>query len=247
MDSPDAAWRRAIDVDSFRGAFPGMVLRPGGDVRLRMVGDLAFRVPCGDSAIEDTYELDLLVPRAFPRELPRVFERGGRVPATFHTNPDGSLCLGSPLRLLRSLATQPTLIGFADRCLVPYLYAHTHKERTGKLPWDDLAHGDVGLLQDYLKLFRARYADEVVAFLHFLAMRRRVANKLLCPCRSGRRLGRCHASTLSPFRRVWSRRRFRTERDRMRKHIAKVRRELAQEASHGAPSTSQQAPPTVSN
>lgn len=227
MDSRDATWRREIDVDSFRAAFPGMVLRPGGDVRLRLVGDFAFRVPCGDSAIEDTYEVELLVPLDFPRELPKVFERGGRVPATFHTNPDGSLCLGSPLRLLLSLAEQPTLIGFADRCLVPYLYAHSYKERTGKLPWDDLAHGDVGLLQDYLKLFRAKYADEVVAFLHLLAMRRRVANKSLCPCRSGRRLGRCHARTLSGFRRVWSRRRFGIERDGMRKHIAEVRQAMA--------------------
>lgn len=192
-----------------------------------LVGQFDFMGTRDGVAITDHYDLEIQVPKTFPLDLPRAFERGGRIESTFHTNPDGSMCLGSPLRLTQRVAVDPTLTGYADACLVPYLYAHSYLKQHGALPWDDLPHGDLGILLDYLKLFRARYADEVIAFLALLSGRRRVANKLPCPCGSGRRLGKCHARILSPFRRLWSRGKFRSECQRMQKHVAEARAVLA--------------------
>jgi hypothetical protein len=218
------AWRHAIDLDGFRDAFPNMVVRPGPPDGLLLVGEFSFRGSWDGTDIEDEYELEIVVPHSFPRDLPRTFERRGRIPASFHTNRDDcSLCLGSPLRLQRLLAAQPSLLRYADKCLVPYLYAHTVNEKTGKLPWADLQHGAAGLLQDYLQMFGAEWSAHVVAYLGLLATRRRVANKQPCPCRSGRRLGRCHARILNPFRPLWSRNRFRTEWAQIRKHVEQVR------------------------
>jgi hypothetical protein len=38
-------------------------------------------------------------------------------------NPDETLCLGSPLRLMMLVHAEPTLSGFASNCIVPYLYS----------------------------------------------------------------------------------------------------------------------------
>lgn len=159
-----------------------------------------------------------------------MFERGGRIPPSFHTNPDGTLCLGSKLRLLRDLAEQPTLLGYADKCLIPFLFAHAHWDRTGALPWADLAHGPGGLIQDYREMFKAKDADAVVAILNTLATRHRVANKLPCPCGAGRRLRVCHGRELHPFRLRCSRKQFRLERDKIQKHLTEVRKMLAEVA-----------------
>ncbi|MCB9887061.1 MAG: hypothetical protein H6838_16335 [Planctomycetes bacterium] len=182
-----------------------------------LVGQFDFTGTRDSVAITDHYDVEIQVPATFPHDLPQAFERGGRIASTFHTNPDdGSMCLGSPLRLAQRVAETPTLTGYADNCLVPYLYAHSYLKLHGTLPWDDLPHGDAGILSDYGKMFRARNADEVIAFLALLSLRRRVANKRPCPCRSGRRLGACHARTISRYRRVWSRRKFRSEHPRMK-------------------------------
>lgn len=218
-------WRSALGLDELREAHPGLVVRPGF-AGLRLVGDFSFSAHAAGTTIRDCYDLEILVPRDFPRELPSVFERGGRIPASFHTNPDGTLCLGSKLRLLSDLAEQPTLMGYADRCLVPYLFAHAYWERTGALPWADLVHGPAGLIQDYREMFRAKDANEVVAILTALATRRRVANKLPCSCGAGRRLGVCHGRDLTFLRRRCSRKQFREERDEICKHLAEVRQML---------------------
>lgn len=229
MGSTAPEWRRALGLDQLRDSHPGMVVRPGA-AALRLVGDFAFRADAGGTTIQDCYELEILVPQDFPRELPRVFERGGRIPATFHTNPDGTLCLGSKLRLLRDLAEQPTLVGYANRCLIPYLFGHACWQRTGTLPWADLVHGPGGLIQDYREMFEVKDADAVVAILTALATRTRVANRLPCHCESGRRLGACHGPALHPFRRQCSRKQFRLERDKIRKHLTEVRKMLAEVA-----------------
>ncbi len=223
-------WWQAIGLDGFRTAYPDMRLGPGRPDQLVLVGQFEFTGSKDGVAITDQYDVEVEIPKSFPLDLPRARERGGRIASTFHTNPDGSMCLGSPLRLAQRVDAEPTLTGYAESCLVPYLYAHSYLMRHGKLPWDDLPHGDVGILLDYLKMFRARYADEVVAFLALLSGRRRVANKRPCPCSSGRRLGACHARTISRYRRVWSRAKFRSECEKMMKHVKAARTELARRA-----------------
>jgi hypothetical protein len=138
--------------------------------------------------------LEIEVPPGFPKALPRVTETGGRIPrhGDYHVNSDGTLCLGSPLRLLLKLSNAPTLQGFASSCLVPYLFAMSHKLRNGgPLLFGELAHETPGLIADYLDLFQLRRPEQVTEVLRALGIKKRRANKLPCPCGCGVRLGRC--------------------------------------------------------
>ena len=62
--------------------------------------------------IIDSFELIIIVPTSFPRELPKVTEIANRIPrdGNHHVNPDGTLCLGSPLRLLSLISGNPDII-----------------------------------------------------------------------------------------------------------------------------------------
>ena len=175
--------------------YPQMAIRPVTREPLRLKGRFVF-VACHakEGTIQDSFALQIDVPNAFPKDLPKVREVDGKIPRTgdYHVNPDGTLCLGSPLGLLVKISKSPSLSGFAENCLVPYLFAISHKLKAGgPLPFGELAHGSKGMLADYAHLFRLRHPESARYALQLLGMKKRRANKLPCPCGCGVRLGRC--------------------------------------------------------
>jgi len=110
------------------------------------------------------------------------------------------------------LSQRPTLTGLAEECLIPYLFAISHKLRLGgPLPFDELQHGTPGILTDYADLFGLKTAEQARYTLMLLGMKKRRANKLPCPCACGKRLGRCKLNVrLRQFRQIASRGWFRT-------------------------------------
>lgn len=182
-------------LDEFLRDYPRMAIQPTANAGLELRGTFAF---CGQPenrpAVADSFELTIRVPAAFPADLPSVTETGGKIPRDghYHVNSDGTLCLGSPLRLLLALSRQPTLGGFATTCLVPYLYAVSHKLLCGgPFVFNELAHGARGALRDYMDLFRLKRPEQAERALRLLGMKRRRANKQVCPCGCGRPVGRC--------------------------------------------------------
>ncbi|MCK4356750.1 hypothetical protein KAW44_06690, partial [Candidatus Bipolaricaulota bacterium] len=85
----------------------------------------------------------------------------------------------------------PTLVGFAEECLVPYLYSISHKLQRGAFPFGELEHGKPGVISDYLDLFGLKSRAQVLRVLELLGMKKRLANKKPCPCGCGKRLGAC--------------------------------------------------------
>lgn len=221
-----------LGIDDFLRDFPSMARRPprvGNAVGLK--GVFAFTAKSNEHGeLTDRYELRIDVPRGFPKALPIVMELGGKIPRRdgFHINSDNTLCLGSPLRLLVKLATAPTLLGFADTCLVPFLFAISYKLRHGgPLLFDELAHGIPGMLADYMDLFRLAAQAQVVKTLKLLGMKKRLANKQQCPCGCSLRLGRCTFNRrIAPFRELTSRSLYRAQARDCDEQFVQVQRAL---------------------
>lgn len=205
-----------VSLEAFLREYPGMAIRPSPNVALRLKGKFEFSAEHPmHGKVADAFQLQIDVPAGFPRELPEVTEIGGRIPrlGSYHVNGDGSLCLGSHLRLLIMLNAAPTLTGFASSCLIPYLYAISLKLKNGgKLVFGELAHYGPGMLQDYAQLFSLDNTKKAHAALELLGTKKRIANKRPCPCGCGVRLGRCRLHRrLLPFRKLASRAWFRRQ------------------------------------
>ncbi len=178
--------------------------------QLRIRGSLSFSAEVeGLERIDDAYEVDLVVPPNFPRNLPIVTATAGRIPRRFHTNSDGSLCLGSPTRQRLALGDSPTLLTFVEKVLVPYLYGFSFRERHRFLPFGELAHGKRGLLDDLSELFDVGDDSSVLEMVRLTGLKKRHANKQLCPCGRGKRVGKCHNLKLNALRNQLGRRWFR--------------------------------------
>lgn len=206
-------------LGQFLADYPQMVFRPRAGKPPVLRGRFAFTARHrGAGEIEDAFDLEIEIPVAFPREVPVVTEIGGRIPreADYHVNTsDNTLCLGSPLRLHQLLAEDPTLTGFTEKCLVPYLFAQSRNlAGSGGFPFGELAHGLPGMLDDYVALFGVKEFSQAVEALRLLGMKKRRANKLPCPCGCGQQLGCCPFNIrLAKFRKVGSRAWFRAERE----------------------------------
>jgi hypothetical protein len=201
-------------LEQFLEDYPLMAVRPCEGDGLLLKGQFAFDAASNTlGQITDQFELTVFVSNSFPRALPQVMETKGRIPrnADHHINPDGTLCLGSPLRLLLKLSRDPTITGFAANCLVPYLYAISYKLNShGPLPFDELAHGLPGILDDCVELFDLRSPAQARSALELLGLKKRRANKRPCPCGCEKRLGRCAFNfKLNPLRKLASRGWFR--------------------------------------
>ncbi len=216
----------------FLEGYPEMALEPTGSGGIRLSGLFRFSASCPreGTTITDQFQIAIEVPRVFPREIPVVFETGGRIPRSpeFHVNADGSLCLGSPVRLLTIAATHPTLLGFVDQALVSFLFSVSKSLNTGRhFPFGELSHGTQGALADYRDLIGLKTAKQAKLAIRALSHRKRIANKHPCPCGCGMRLGRCGLRhRLNPLRKAASRSWF-------LKEIQRISLSTKQEAAGG--------------
>lgn len=212
-----APWRESLALGEFRKEFPEFGVRRDRNDDLRLVGAFtrALRAD-GLPEIETTFDLEIVVSRSVPACPPRVYDRGTRIPGDYHRLPDKALCLASPLRIALAVRREPTLLAFARRFLIPYLYRFSHIEKFGRDPWPDLPHGVPGIIDDYSRLLGATSPQMCVNFIALLGKRKRIANKRPCPCGSGRRLGKCHHIQINGIRGVDRRSAF----SRLHKNLA---------------------------
>lgn len=116
-------------------------------------GGLSFEASHdGLATIADTFEIELLVPKRYPRRLPRVRETGARIAGGYaHVYADGGLCLAVPVEERRIFARHPSLLGFVNGLVVPYLYGYCHWRRHGEHPFGEQKHGGEGIAQYYVE------------------------------------------------------------------------------------------------
>ena len=184
-------------VAELTGAYPGLAFVRRRQAETVLAGSLAFEAgPDGMETISASFDIELTVPHAFPNQLPRAKETGGRIRMGYeHVFTDGTLCLGVPIEQRRVLFQQPTLLGFVDRLLVPYLYGYCYWRKHGRHPFGEAAHGPEGILDHYLAELGL---DDPLAVLAAIRMlyEHGYSGHRSCPCGSGRRTRACHHAAL---------------------------------------------------
>ena len=127
-------------------------------------GLLEFSATHEDVGIKDAFHIELIIPKDYPDILPSVTEIGGRIPKEFHKHANGSLCLGAPLEVRMKFAQNPSLLGFVNEQVIPFLFSFCYSQLHGRMPFDERTHGGKGVLEYYIKLFNETSEIVTVAF-----------------------------------------------------------------------------------
>ncbi len=172
------------------------MISPTENNKIILLGKFSFSaMPKNGKNIDDSYEIEITITENYPNELPDVKEIGGRIPRTlnFHVFPkEETLCMGSPLRSMIKINKNPSLNGFVHSCLIPYLYSVSKKLIYGDdFSFGELDHNREAVLYDYADLLGLEKKEQVITTLKLLGMKKRIANKLKCPCNCGKRLSFC--------------------------------------------------------
>lgn len=200
---------RRWGVDELLSKYPELRIIPSANRDLKLGGELEFNVRGPDDVvIADMYCLEMRIPPSYPEGIPTVFETGGRVPKTYHKLTDGSLCLAAPTELRLKVGTSTTLVEFVELFVIPYLFGFSYREMLGYSPYGELEHGKDGLRQHFAHLFGVPDRQVASQLVRLASLKKRPANKLPCPCGSGRRLGRCHHAIVNELRSKLGRRWF---------------------------------------
>lgn len=158
-------------------------------------GNLSFSAQYNGRSIEDEYSVEIMVPKDYPQILPTAKVIDGKVPKDFHTYPDNTLCLGSPIEMRMKFRKRETMLGFVEDLLIPFLYSCSYREKYGGMPYGELSHGMDGILESYKGLFRIDEDWAVMAFLKILADDN-YRGHISCPCGSNVKLRNCHGKIL---------------------------------------------------
>lgn len=184
-------------------------------------GSVAFSIGHAGHTVSDSYHIGIHIPDDYPDSPPFVYETEGKIPAGFgHFMQAGNFCLGAPVEVRRTFAQHKSLLGFINQQVIPYLFSYSFKREHGRLPFDDLHHGLVGLLQYYGEHFGTE-------FIPTLKLLKCLADDFApplspCPCESGLKLRECHGPKLDELRPHYPPERFEAE---LREMIKQLRRE----------------------
>ncbi len=199
-------------------SFPNIRLQRDGKGPWYVSGVLKFSREYSGRPIDDQYSVKIIVPDAYPDVLPQIFETGNRIPTDYHRYADESLCLGAPLAVKQKFRRQPTLLGFVDNCVIPYLYSFSYKSKFGKMPFGELSHGGIGILEYYQDLFGVKDRRRVLKLLQILA-EGNYRGQDRCPCGSGKHIRSCHGKLLLELQKLQSAEQFHTERMLILRHL----------------------------
>lgn len=190
----DDLQRQIDELISVHKGLKNVVERDDGIV---VSGPLPFEASAdGLETITESFEIELTIPRDFPETLPRARETGGRIASDYeHRNPSGTLCLAVPIEQRRIFLENPTLLGFVNRLVIPYLYGYCSFRKHGRHPFDEAAHGYEGILQHYVETLRLRDDLSALTVITFL-LEHGYRGHHDCPCGSGKRVRACHGPAL---------------------------------------------------
>lgn len=187
-------------IEEFLETYVGMSLKPSSSDCFIISGMFPVFAQFGNDSstlVNQEFHLEIVIPADYPNSLPVVkeLEQSAQIPTSpeYHKNNDSSLCLGSPFALFSQLSQDSSLVEFAKACIVPHLVSAILKKEKG-IPFKqgELKHYDEGLEEDFAERFGIKFPLKYVSFiLSRLGEKKRKANKKLCPCGSGRRLGAC--------------------------------------------------------
>lgn len=146
----------------------------------------------GLESIEDWFEVEIVVPEEYPTLLPIVSELQGKIHNNYeHLYPNSTFCLATPLAERQAFNQEPTLLGFVNNLVIPYLYSYCFLKKYGYYPFEDRSHGLDGIVEHYLDIFDTDAKPELFEGL-FRIEKNGYRGHLPCPCGSGNIVRKCH-------------------------------------------------------
>ncbi len=187
-----------IYLNDIRQDYPNLRLKDTQNDKAIYEGVIAFKANHPDKGvIDDQFEVQINLPLDNSEIMPTAKEIGGRIPRKidYHVQTQGDMCLGAPLEVCRRFSQDPSLKGFIENLLVPFLYSFSFKEKYGEYPFGELPHGHEGIYEFYKVEFKTNNGLAILGLLKIL-VEDNYRGHMTCACGSHMRLRECHGDQI---------------------------------------------------
>lgn len=142
-------------------------------------------------------EINILVPKNYPRELPTCSEYGERKIDNYHHlfERDNSFCLGTNIELRDRLSPSYKLDSYINM-IAEYLIIYEYYKKYNVMPVIERSHGKTGILEGYKFLLNVEDNIAVYRLIRSIPVKNKMRNKE-CPCGSSKTMKKCHFNQLS--------------------------------------------------
>ena len=184
-------------------------------------GTLAFTSIYDSIRIKDSFEICIELPKN-SKMFPLVKEVGGRIEKIrvsrclknkqdLHVNPNETICLCPKPEEKRRFPGRVNLRKFINELVIPYFFALSYFEKTGKWPWGQYSHGPAGIMEYYLDHRNdndSKLLDDCLMAIginpkeHFIKSYAQLNGREPCVCKSGIKSKKCHPKALDGFRAI---------------------------------------------
>lgn len=148
------------------------------------------------------FEIRMELSGHYPREEPKVFEVGGRIPRIpdRHINPGGDCCVTVWEHWLATASDQ-SVLSYINGPLHEYFLGQLCFEKTGLWPFGERAHGYEGFQEAVADALGVPNKKESLIYYLRLLSQGWPRGHWLCPCGSGVRLRHCHRDDMAAMQR----------------------------------------------
>lgn len=181
------------EIALLKNKYDGLHLR-FRDGKALLVGELNFTAVWKQKTIIDSYRIEIWFSDDYPNTPPRAFEIGGKIEKGHHKYCDETLCLGVPVEIYLKFNKNKNILFFIEELVIPYLYAYSYKIKWGEMPWGE-RHGDGGVIQYYIGLFKTLDLSAILALLKIIIMGNYQGNSQ-CSCGGKKTLNECHGEVV---------------------------------------------------
>lgn len=154
-------------------------------------GELVFKV-ISPEIVRGKFQIEIIVTKRFPKEIPIVKEINGEVPINFHKNDAKTLCLGIETEMKIFLQNTPNLLKFVNSFVIPYFYSFKIWRDTGKIPFGERTHSIEGIVEFYKEYLFLNNIYSILNVLKYVYFKKNLKGYYRCPCGSGKNINECY-------------------------------------------------------
>ncbi|HHT9706117.1 hypothetical protein SDB85_11260 [Legionella pneumophila serogroup 8] len=140
------------------------------------------------------YKIKIIIPSDYPQTIPKIFEIDNLIPKKIerHFNPaDNSACLFVKPERWKHWPLGSGIDVFLNGPVKDFFFSQTYYDLTGIWPFGEYNHGDLGIIEYFLKFLNLTNVLSLYEFFPYIDLMK-PEKRLLCPCRSGIRFRQCH-------------------------------------------------------
>jgi len=151
--------------------------------------------------IIDSFSIEIEFPKDFPKSIPIVREKGGRIPKDIDRhNPNGVACLLVPENVKKYYNPEKSsIVDFIEKCVKPFFIGQSFYEEEKEWLFGERSHGFKGVFEYYKEEF-GENSDKVIKKLIEYLKKKEIKGHWPCYCGSGKKLRNCHMQYLIPYR-----------------------------------------------